>query len=122
MPYSMPHTAAALGIQGGTAGITLPVELAQRLEDLLGIPLELFLGAPGETTEERRAREAAAADILDADPLLAVRARWIAQVVAEAHLDGRHIVEFRTKDPHPEAIEIQIGRGPLGTDAVKAVA
>jgi hypothetical protein len=42
--------------------------MAERLEELLGIPVELFDGMPGAPTGRAR-------DLLDVDPYLAIRAR-----------------------------------------------
>lgn len=123
MLNSMPHTTTARGTtQGGNAGTTLPDELLERLEELLGVPPELFLGVPGESAEEREAREAAAADILSVDPLLAIAARQVAQVVHDAYVDGADLIEFRTSEPEYEVVAVPLGRGPLGPNAVKVVA
>ncbi|WP_335981358.1 hypothetical protein [Streptomyces sp. CA2R106] len=51
------------------------------VELALGTPVELWLGVPGESDEERAARLAAAADILADDPTLPDR---VSQVAAEA--------------------------------------
>jgi hypothetical protein len=51
------------------------------VELALGTPVELWLGVPGESEEERAARLAAAADILADDPTLPDR---VSQVAAEA--------------------------------------
>lgn len=118
----MPEAAVTSVITEPSAGtFQLPAELAERLELLLGVPAELFLGTPDETTDERLAREDAAADILDADPLLAVRSRHLAEVVGAAYLDGVDVIEFGG-EPEVEVVEFPLDRGPVTPAAFKAVA
>lgn len=122
MLNSMPYTAAPRATQGGNAGTAMPDDLCERLEELLGVPPELFLGVPGESAEEREARQAAAADILSVEPLLAIAAHQVAQVVHDAYVGGADIVEFRGGEPEYEVVEMVLAHGPLGPDTVKVVA
>lgn len=87
----------------------LDTRTAERLADLLGLPAELFLGTPDETTDERLAREDAAADILSVDPLLAVRARNLAAAVGAL---GRRA----------DVVAFPVGRRPLNRAALKKAA
>jgi hypothetical protein len=55
------------------------------VELALGTPVELWLGVPGESGEERGARLAAAADILADDPTLPDRVSRVAAEAIEAY-------------------------------------
>jgi hypothetical protein len=55
------------------------------VELALGTPVELWLGAEGESDEERAARLAAARDILADDPTMPDRVSQVAAEVIEAY-------------------------------------
>lgn len=58
---------------------------AEFIELALGTPVELWLGVPGESKEERAARLDAARDILDEDPDLVDRVARAAAETIEEH-------------------------------------
>lgn len=62
-----------------------PVTASEYIELALGTPLELWLGEPGETEEERAARLDAARDILADDPGLFDRVSRVAVEAIEAY-------------------------------------
>lgn len=62
-----------------------PVTASEYIELALGTPVEMWLGEPGETEEERAARLDAARDILADDPALFDHVSRVAVEAIEAY-------------------------------------